>query len=93
MNLQSGKLILLDVRTEEEYSAAHVDGAINIPHEGIVAGVEQLELKTSDKIYLYCRSGKRVGIAMAELEKLGFSDMTNLLSLEAAQEFYSCSVK
>lgn len=79
----------IDVRTAEEFSAGHVEAAINIPHEEILAGVKQLKAKANDTLYLYCRSGKRVGVAMAELEKAGFTNMTNLLSLEAAEAFYA----
>lgn len=79
----------IDVRTAEEFSAAHVEVAVNIPHEEILAGVKQLKVKADDTLYLYCRSGKRVGVAMAELEKAGFSNMTNLMSLEAAQAFFT----
>ncbi len=85
------EIVWIDVRTAEEYSAAHVELAINIPYEIIALGVEGLGLNHTDKIYLYCRSGKRSGIAMAELGTLGFSDLTNLMTLEAAEAFYQAA--
>jgi phage shock protein E len=38
----------------------------------------------SQKIYLYCRTGRRVQSAKETLEKLGYSDVVNLGSMENA---------
>ena len=51
--------IILDVRTQEEYDAGHIPGAIVIPNETI--GTEEID-RLPDKnqlILVYCRSGNR----------------------------------
>lgn len=69
--------LVIDVRTAEEFAAGHVEGAINIPFEHIVEGVAQLGLKNDDSIVLYCRSGRRSGIADDTLTQAGFSHTAN----------------
>ena len=54
--------IILDVRTLEEFNAAHIKGAKHIPVQVIEQHLE--ELKALDKqIIAYCRSGRRSGKA------------------------------
>ena len=37
------------------------------------------------EIFLYCRSGKRAGLALEVLEEMGYTNVHNLLSLEEAR--------
>lgn len=74
----------IDVRTAEEFGQGHVEGAINIPYEQSDAGVAELGLKKDAVIYLYCRSGKRAGIALDSLEASGYSGVVNVGGLEQA---------
>lgn len=78
---QEGAL-LLDVRTPEEYEAGHVDGARNIPHDQVSARIDELRSWTDGKgdapIVVYCRSGRRSGMAKEALLEAGFSKVTNL---------------
>jgi phage shock protein E len=75
----------IDVRTAEEFDTQHVEGALNIPFGEIGDGVARLDLEKDSLIYLYCRSGRRAGIAKDSLEALGFTQVVNLKSLENAQ--------
>jgi rhodanese-related sulfurtransferase len=62
--------LVLDVRTEEEFTSGHVTGAVNIPLQMIneVAG----EIKGQKKIILaYCRSGRRSEMATNLLKRKG----------------------
>ena len=63
------KIVILDVRTEEEYKEGHVPGALVIPNETI--GSEPLEeLPDPDQeILVYCRSGNRSAQAAKKLIK------------------------
>lgn len=70
--------LILDVRTPEEYAEGHIPGAINIPYDHL--GLRQAEIaahKNKD-IVLYCRSGRRVGIAAGTLESMGFKKLLHL---------------
>jgi len=64
---------IIDVRTPEEFSAGHIDGAINIPVDRIEQGIQSIKgLKKDSPILVYCRSGRRSAVARAMLEKQGY---------------------
>ena len=67
--------IILDVRTQQEYAAGHIPGAIVIPNETI--GTEEIpQLPDKDQlIMVYCRSGNRSRQAADKLVKLGYTNI------------------
>ena len=67
--------IILDVRTQEEYEASHIPGAICIPNETI--GTDDIpELPDKDQLILvYCRSGNRSKQASEKLAKQGYTNI------------------
>ena len=67
--------LLLDVRTPKEYSAGHLEGAKNIPHDQIKARIGELGTDKDRVIVLYCRSGRRTGIAAGALQAEGFTNI------------------
>ena len=74
MDTQDG-YIILDVRTQEEYDEAHIEGAILIPDYEITDRAESV-LKDKDQLILvYCRSGRRSKLAASELVKLGYTNI------------------
>lgn len=75
---------IIDVRTVEEFNAGHLEGAVNIPVEvgDFVGAVSQLA--PAGKYLIYCKSGRRAGLAIDQMTQLGFTDMSNLGSLENA---------
>ena len=64
--------IILDVRTQEEFDEAHIDGAILIPDYEIAAKAENILKDKNQLILVYCRSGRRSKLAADELVKLGY---------------------
>ena len=67
--------VILDVRTQEEYDEAHIDGAILIPDYEIADKAESV-LKDKDQLLLvYCKSGRRSKLAAEELVKLGYTNV------------------
>ena len=71
-------IVLLDVRSKEEYNDGHVEGAINISHDAIEENIALLEQYKSEKIVVYCRSGRRAGLAIDILTQNGFSNIQHL---------------
>ena len=67
--------IILDVRTQEEYDDAHIDGAILIPDYEIDAKAESILKDKNQLILVYCRSGRRSKLAAEELVKLGYTNV------------------
>lgn len=62
--------LILDVRTQEEFDAGHVPGAVLIPHDQIEARMS--ELGEPRDVVVYCRSGRRSALVEPALEKQGF---------------------
>ncbi len=75
----------IDVRTAEEYNAGHVSQAVNIPYTEIATRIGEVTGDKDAPIYVYCRSGRRSGIARETLIAEGFSNVTNLGGLQDAQ--------
>ena len=74
----------IDVRTAEEYAAGHVSQAVNIPYEQITRRISEVTNDKDALIYVYCRSGRRSGIAREALGEAGFSNVVNVGGLEEA---------
>ena len=67
--------IIIDARTEEEYAAGHIPGAILMP-EYEVADRAESELPDKNQLILvYCRSGRRSKIAADTLAYLGYTNV------------------
>ena len=69
---------IFDVRTPEEYAAGHVPGAINIPHDELPNRVNEFSVYQDMEVVVYCRSGKRAGIAEQALAAAGFRGVRDL---------------
>jgi rhodanese-related sulfurtransferase len=65
--------ILLDVRTEEEYSQERIDGAMLIPDSEIKTRADDDLPDKNVRIFIYCRSGRRSALAAQELVDLGYT--------------------
>lgn len=72
--IDSGDAItIVDVRTQEEFDEAHIEGAILVPNETIGdKAPKQLEDKAAE-ILVYCRSGRRSREAAEKLVALGYT--------------------
>ncbi|MCF8476156.1 MAG: rhodanese-like domain-containing protein [Pseudolabrys sp.] len=76
--------VLLDVREDAEYKAGHIPGTINIQR-----GLLEFQIwkalgypKTVDmnkKIFVQCRTGGRATLATADLQKIGFKNVTAVI--------------
>lgn len=73
----TGEVVYVDVRTPEEFAAGHVQGAINIPHTEMRERHEELDRYDDEQIVVYCRSGRRSGIAQRILQEEGFTNVEN----------------
>lgn len=72
------KFVLVDVRTEGEYNAAHLPGAIQISR-GLVEWVVPNKIQDTDaKIYVYCRTGARSAFVTQRLIEMGYTNVTNI---------------
>ena len=69
--------LILDVRSTEEFAAGHVPAAVNLPHTELASHLATLG-PINQPILVYCRSGRRASLALAELQKLGFRSLFHL---------------
>ena len=78
INSPMSKMILIDVRTPEEYASGHINKSINIP---IQIFEEEMKAKNYPKdsfIVVYCKSGVRSKKAAQILDSLGFTNVYTL---------------
>ncbi len=71
-------VIILDVRTPEEFASGHIEGALNIDFNSGDFANEITQLNPSETYAIYCRSGNRSGQAASIMHKAGFHDVSNL---------------
>ena len=71
-------IVILDIRTPEEFAAGKIEDSINIDFYAADFR-EQLDGLDKDAHYLvYCNSGNRSGQALPIFEDLGFAEVDNL---------------
>ncbi|HSM01023.1 MAG TPA: rhodanese-like domain-containing protein [Acidimicrobiia bacterium] len=76
--LLEGDVVVLDIRTPEEYAEGHIQGSLNIDFYG-ADFPDRIGALDADHAYLvYCRSGSRSAQAMSVFEDLGFSEVFEL---------------
>ena len=85
INAIADDFIVIDVRTPEEFKAGHIEDSSNVEWEIISSIID--EVKKDQKIYLYCRSGRRSQNATDILIDLGYEDVTNLGGINDAAIF------
>jgi len=67
---------VLDVRAPEEFVTGHVPGAVNIPYDQVAARLA--EVPKDKDVVLYCRSGRRAGMAAEVLAANGYTRLKHL---------------
>ena len=74
---EKAKGVWIDVRSAEEFNAGHLQGAVNIPHDQILARIQAVSPDKNAPVNLYCRSGRRAETALTELKNAGYTNVTN----------------
>jgi rhodanese-related sulfurtransferase len=72
---QESNLVVLDVRTPEEFAEGYIQGSINIPDTDITETAEKMMPDKSIAILVYCRSGRRSALAAQDLSDLGYTNV------------------
>jgi phage shock protein E len=65
-------IVILDVRTPEEFSEGHVEGAVNLNYRNPEFSSQLDSLDKSKKYEVYCRTGNRSGESVKLLKAKGF---------------------
>lgn len=75
---QEAGVVVLDVRTRGEFNEGHIANAINIDVESDTFLNEIAQLDKTKTYAVYCRSGRRSGLATEVMAKNGFTSIFNL---------------
>ena len=78
--------VWIDVRSEREYQAEHLDNTVFIPHTQIGEEIGKLNLAKDTPIKLFCRSGGRAGIAKETLNGMGYTNVENVGGIADAKK-------
>jgi len=70
-------VIWIDVRTVEEYAGGHHMDALNLPYDTIADNIEAITVDKQADIRVYCRTGRRSGIAKEVLMGMGYLNVKN----------------
>lgn len=73
----NSNVVLLDVRSSQEYIEGHIRGSINIPVYDIEKQAKN-KLNKNSIIIVYCSAGIRSKRAIQILEKLGYENLYNV---------------
>jgi phage shock protein E len=73
-------VVILDVRTREEFDEGHLKGALNIDVQDPAFASHISRLSKDDSFALYCRAGRRSEVAAAFMVSQGFNTVTNSTS-------------
>lgn len=76
--LKEDGVILLDVRTPEEYQEKHIPGSILVPDYELKDKITAQVPDTKTKIVVYCRSGRRSAASAKVLAELGYENVYDL---------------
>jgi phage shock protein E len=76
----NANIILLDVRTPQEYSKGKISGSINLPVDQVASKIGQVIPDHEKKIYVYCLSGSRSSVAVETMIRLGYKNVFSMTS-------------
>ena len=75
--IDQNSLIVIDVRTAQEFKGGAYPDAINIPLDELTNRLDEIGSNTTREIVVYCASGGRSAYAQRTLTQLGYSNVKN----------------
>ena len=74
-----GDLVVLDVRTPEEFAQERIENAINVDYYSNTFKDDLDKLDKEARYLLYCRTSNRSGSALSTMKSLDFQEVHHLL--------------
>jgi rhodanese-related sulfurtransferase len=82
--------VVVDVRSKLEFWLGHLPGAVCIPVDRILAGLQAIDgISATSRILVYCASGNRSRAAAATLAQAGYRNVVDGGGLTAASAHYT----
>ncbi len=82
--MQEEEVIIVDVRTPEEFASGYIEDALLLPVDDIPSRAAEVLPDTTATILLYCRSGRRSALAGHALVEMGY---TRILDFGGIQDW------
>ena len=79
LNDDSEESVIIDVRTDDEFSTGYIEGAVNIDFymgSKFISEIDKLD--KSKSYFIYCKSGARSGQTCELMKQKGFKKVYNL---------------
>lgn len=76
---ESEESVIIDVRTDDEFSTGYIEGAVNIDFymgSKFISEIDKLD--KSKSYFIYCKSGARSGQTCELMKQKGFKKVYNL---------------
>ena len=73
--MASQEVVVVDVRTQEEYDGGHIENAVLVPNESIGSEMPEALPDKEATLLIYCRSGRRSKDAAQKLLALGYQSV------------------
>jgi glyoxylase-like metal-dependent hydrolase (beta-lactamase superfamily II)/rhodanese-related sulfurtransferase len=73
------KLLVVDVRREQEFEEGHLDKALNLPLQDMTDPALLAQFEDDQNLYIHCAGGYRSVIAASLMKKEGIHNLRNVL--------------
>jgi phage shock protein E len=71
-------VLLIDVRTPEEFHSVRISNSISVPLNNIKDNIAKVAPNKDTEIIVHCQSGARASTACNELVKMGYTNISNM---------------
>ncbi len=78
MLASDNSIVLLDVRTQEEYDEEHIAGSVLIPLHTLEQTLKSSYPELDTTFIIYCRSGNRSADALDIMQAMGYENVYDL---------------
>lgn len=72
------KMVIVDVRSEQEYDHSHVKQSLNLPLQELTDPGKLADFDDTQNLYIHCKSGYRSVIAASIMKKEGIHNLRNI---------------
>jgi len=73
-------VVIIDVRTPQEFSRGIIAGSINLPIDLVDEKIEEIVADKNKTVYVYCLSGSRSNMAVDTMVKRGYKNVFSMKS-------------
>lgn len=79
---ENKNIVLLDVRSVEEYQSGHLPKSKNVPLDSL----QRIQVDKNKELYVFCYSGSRSAMATRQLKQVGYTNVTNIGGIQKCKK-------